>query len=265
MSENCQVIAKRINKKKIIAFFWAPLFFIYSLFAVLFVFDLFDLRSVFMHNSKEIFIRKTAKIFPLREVEIQGNQQISQEEIKDLFLDQNEKSLLGEHIFSFSLPILAEKLQNIEWIKRLAIQRRLPGKILINVEEKIPIFQWQISRSKNNYLVDENALIIKEFNNEKIENIPIVHNSFGQIEFLRDLLQSNSELYTQISEIRFADFWQITLPNDVDLYLTQEQMQNLSTILQRLDQKYHILQAQNEIDLLDLRNPHKIYIKKKKN
>lgn len=260
MNEDAQKDEKRREITKI----FAPLFFIFGALILCFSFDFFDWKSNLTRFSKEFFLQKTVNVFALNELEINGNSQISNEKIEEILYHEIQcDKLLDNNIFLFSLPKIQAELHYLEWIENVKIARHFPDKISINIIEKKPLVKWKIDNN-NTYLVEKNGLIFKKFEGEIMENIPIIKNSFGKIDFLVDIFKKNNTITVEIFEIEFRDFWHIKLMNDLILKISSNQMNDFIAVMNKLHNNYHIFDKDTDIGLLDFRNENKIYIKRKR-
>lgn len=72
--------------------------------------------------------------FRVSEIKIRGNKRISADEITEKL-----KACLDENIFRLDLDDFEKRLQENIRLKDVRLERRLPGRILVEVEEKTPV------------------------------------------------------------------------------------------------------------------------------
>ncbi|MEK6734762.1 MAG: FtsQ-type POTRA domain-containing protein, partial [Pseudomonadota bacterium] len=88
-------------------------------------------------------------------ISIEGQKHVSEERIVRAI-----KIKTGYPIFLVSLENLKSRLENIEWIKNVFVERKLPNNITIYIEERTPIALGQ--RDNKLYLIDNEGVIIHE-------------------------------------------------------------------------------------------------------
>ena len=73
-------------------------------------------------------------LFNLSEIEIEGNLKLTAEEII-----KASGLVMGENIFKFKLKESGEKISKIPYVNSIRVERKLPGKIRIEITESIPM------------------------------------------------------------------------------------------------------------------------------
>ncbi|GAB6060603.1 hypothetical protein JCM31598_37200 [Desulfonatronum parangueonense] len=103
--------------------------------------------------------------FAVSQVEIDGNRQLSTEEILSL-----GGVGLGMNILEVSLGEVSRKLQNNPWIESVTVRRTLPDGLIINIVEREPFF-W-IQRDSALYYADRNGMPIVPLEIGKFVSLP---------------------------------------------------------------------------------------------
>ena len=87
----------------------------------------------------------TNSYFALKILEIEGNSRLSSKEILEITDLQN-----GANILKLSLPSVEELVGRNPWVEEVSVQRVLPGKLVIGVREKAPVF-WLLHNGSLHY------------------------------------------------------------------------------------------------------------------
>ena len=112
-----------------------------------------------------IALALTAPIFNITDIEVDGNNQIASSTI--ISLSGLKK---GENIFKFN-NLVQEKIKENAYIESVKIARKLPGKVVITVEERKIKYQTNLI---NSYVyIDKNGYIL-ENSSERKDGIPLI-------------------------------------------------------------------------------------------
>ena len=112
-----------------------------------------------------IALALTAPIFNITDIEVEGNNKITSNTI--ISLSGLKK---GENIFKFN-NLVQEKIKENAYIENVKISRKLPGKVVIEVEERKIKYQTNLI---NSYVyIDKNGYIL-ENSSERKEGIPLI-------------------------------------------------------------------------------------------
>lgn len=87
----------------------------------------------------------TNSYFSLKILEIEGNSRLSSKEILEITHLQD-----GANILKLSLPSVEELVARNPWVEEVSVQRVLPGKLVIGVREKAPVF-WLLHNGSLHY------------------------------------------------------------------------------------------------------------------
>lgn len=107
-------------------------------------------------NNREIFH------FPIKNVTSSELININKDDISNAV-----KYLYSKSFFDIDLNYLKNKLEKIEWVRKINVRRSYPNEIIIDIEEHTPILIWNNKMYINTYG--------EKFNVSKIDkNIPIL-------------------------------------------------------------------------------------------
>lgn len=159
--------------------------------------------------------------------EINGLQYISQSLVLTKITELEHQS---RNIIRMDLNRLRRKLEVLPWVKKVAIRRVLPHKLIIDIDERRPIAFARVAR--NILLIDEQGVLLEN----NLETLP--HFDFPLIfgiesDYETDVLQRNKQrvgLYQEL--IRSLDKGGAGLSRDVSEVHLQD-LGNVSVILNR--------------------------------
>lgn len=92
--------------------------------------------------------------FRISVIMVSGNHEVSLQEISDLMTVPK-----GENIFKFNSSRIIKILELHPWIKKAAIKRKLPNKILLTLDERKPIALLRLAPQEG-YLLDREGFVI---------------------------------------------------------------------------------------------------------
>ena len=112
-----------------------------------------------------IVLTLTAPIFNITQIQVTGNEQISQDTI--ISLSGIKK---GENIFKFNNSII-EKIKENAYIENVQIKRKLPGTVQISIEERK--IKYQINLINSYVYIDKNGYILENASEKK--DVPVIY------------------------------------------------------------------------------------------
>ena len=122
--------------------------------------------SIFILLLAGILYGLLSPVFDIQEIEVNNEKQITKEQIVSL-----TKIQLGENIFRISKKEIIEKIKQNAYIESVIIKRKLPDKISITIEERIPTFMLEYG---NAYLYLNNQGYILETSTQEISAPKII-------------------------------------------------------------------------------------------
>lgn len=94
-----------------------------------------------------------SSVFDIRNIEFNGNQQVSDEELLVL-----SGLTVGEHIYAANLDRAETMLTTNLWVQQVSISRRLPDTLVVDVVERVPAAA--ITGSDGLYIVDSTGVLL---------------------------------------------------------------------------------------------------------
>lgn len=184
--------------------------------------------------------------FPIRQVKIDGElQRVSSDELQTVA----QKYIRG-NIFSADLNGAQKAFENLPWIAKAQVRRRLPDAVEIGLTEREPVARW-----KEAGLVDSNGDLFQAATNE---NFPLFVGEAGtaktMVEHYNEFNRVLQPLGLSIQRLEYSprSAWQVQLNNGIEVRLGRE---NEIPRLQRFAQIWpSILKAQqNSLAYVDMR------------
>lgn len=194
--------------------------------------------------------------FAITGIYVKGQENTQSDEINQVVEPYKERS-----IWEVDLTQVKSDLEQLEWVKNAAIERKLPGTLVITLQERQPIAIWQ--HAGQLYLIDTQGNVIdKPGDVAKYSKLILI---VGQdipayMDELFTLFPPDSELYKQITTIiRVGERrWNIRLYNGIEILLPENNPEQALMHLTTLHAKTKILNQ--AIDTIDLRLSDKISI-----
>ena len=244
------------NKNVIKRLFWSLKcsFVVLTIFLLGFSFSW--IRECLYHSSK----------FDLAFKEINGLEHISQGSV---LMKINELEEQSQNILTFNLSQLRNNLKLLPWVKEAAVRRSLPDKLVINIEERVPIAFARIDR--DTVLIDESCVILQT-NPETLPkfDFPVIlgiessyevdgiNRNKKRIVLYRRLLDSldrgGAQFSQDLSEVHLRDLGNVSVILDGDTVLVhlgsdnfQEKFRKYLATSRELKRKY------KHLDSVDLR------------
>lgn len=157
---------------------------------------------------------------PVENIYIKGTTLIKDNEIIEKGGLKNYPSL-----FSVSEKKLANKLQALELVKEVSIEKKLNGKLVINIVEEIPLY---LNRSTNKVVLSSGKEV--ENNNAKYAGIPTLENvttSETQKRFTEAFSKIDVDIIKMINEIEYDPDISEGITIDADRFLLRMNDGNL--------------------------------------
>lgn len=166
----------------------------------------------------------------------------------------------GTPIFLINLDDIRTVLAQNDWIKEVAIERRLPSTIYINILEREPIAIWQYNQKLN--LIDVDAHVIQTNSMEKFAQLLHVVGSDAHLHagVLKHELQADPELAKNIiSAVRYGERrWNLILDQGITIKMPSDQDFAIAfAYLSKLNAAQKLFN--NNYKVIDLRDKTKYY------
>jgi len=174
------------------------------------------LLIIIKNNNSEIFY------FPIKKVTSSELINVNKDDISKAV-----KYLYSKSFFDIDLNYLKNKLEKIEWVRKINVRRSYPNEVIIDIEEHTPILIWNNKMYINKYG--------EKFKVSKIDkNIPIlisdesrINEVFSYFELFNDKLSSR-KLDFKITEIVENEIRSltITLSSGINIQLGSKDINN---------------------------------------
>lgn len=224
--------------------FWWLLFFVGVFCAVYFL--------------KDSFIKTSQGYFALKKIEFDGNEQVP-----EVLLLKASKLRYKDSVFSSDISDVKERLEKISWVKSVAVQRKLPGKISIRIAERTPIAIFQSQHKL--HLVDSDGIVLDNDGIGSFNNLPIIAGEGAEKEVF-NFLQSIDKFPKIRKQLVFAvrvgqRRWNIRINRGIIVKLPERGLIQALGILDEISDSNGFFN--DDIASLDLRIPDRVIIGKK--
>lgn len=160
-----------------------------------------------------------------------------------------------ESFFSLDVNNVQKQLENIEWIKRVAIRRQWPNGLVIHVTDQTPVAYWN-----DDYLLNENGKVFKAQQDRITKWLPhffgaddVSNTILNGYQALKPLLESEDLTLSEIT-LTPRQSWSVTLNNGSKLVLGRGNSVIRNMRVERFLKVYkHVLPQVNDINYVDLR------------
>lgn len=218
-------------------------------------------RSGFVEQQGEALgsglLRITADLgLKVRDIQVVGRERTSAEEILTALAVHR-----GGPMLAFDPYAARERLEALSWVQKATVERRLPDRIAITLEERQPLALWQLDGQL--WVVDEQGEVIPGAKAENYGGLPLVVGLGAEqslVEFLT-LLAAEPDLQAQVvAAIRVSNRrWNIRLESGVDVKLPESGALEAWQRLARLDREQGLLSR--DVVVIDLRQPDRLVVK----
>ena len=193
----------------------------------------------------------------LKHINIEGHRVVTKQQIiAATGLDYNKRYSL----LRLSGDEIKERVESIEFIKRVEVQKQFPDTILLRITERAPVAFWQNDGEVR--LVDSEGVVLNTNRMKLFAGLPVMvgDEAVFHAKELFDFLVNEPTLFGQVNAMSLVQDrrWDILLKNGVLVKLPEAQPEKAWATLARLDQRHQLLEKQ--IKTIDLRVPDKLYI-----
>lgn len=165
-------------------------------------------------------------------------------------------------------PILAvrpsrakEQLEKLPWVRSAAIERRLPGTLLVRLVERRPLAVWQHHGRQE--LIDRDGETIAVDDLSRFARLPAVvgDNAAKHAAALLDMLAAEPELAARVSAAIRVDNrrWDLQIDNAIEVLLPEESPAAAWTRLASLERQNGLLKR--DIRTVDMRLPDRLVLR----
>lgn len=190
------------------------------------------------------------------DVEIQGRQN-TPEPLLRAALGVNR----GDPILGFSVELARQRVETLSWVEHATIERRLPGTVVVNLQERRPFAIWQ--NQGKFQLIDRSGQIVDHQNVAEFRQLPLVVGAGAPAgaAVLIDALTDRPELQKRVvAAVRVGERrWNLRLNNGTDVMLPEGHE------IAALDRLMQLQQAHSLFDrplaVIDLRLPDRLVLR----
>jgi cell division protein FtsQ len=204
---------------------------------------------------KDLIIETSAEAgFKLNNIVIEGQENLSVKDVLSQFNADNNTP-----IFLINLSDTKKILEENDWVKHVAVMRKLPNTISIRIFERKPIAIWQYN--KNLFLIDDEGYAIKHDVSD-FTNLPHFVGEGANL-YAADILQKITNLPTLTSHLRSIvrignRRWDFVLKSGATIKMPEKKF---DSALEALEKKYlQTLLEMPNIKVFDMRDESKYYI-----
>ncbi|WND01597.1 FtsQ-type POTRA domain-containing protein [Temperatibacter marinus] len=189
----------------------------------------------------------------LENVAITGHHKTTRSQIQSVLdIDQ------GMPLVSMDLGAIRKRIEELPWVEQVALKRRYPNTLDIQIQERIPMALWQSEGVVS--LVDEAGFILTRKNLESYTDLLLIvgENAHRNIAEISKIIESQAHLSSFVrSAVHVGNRrWDIHFMNGMRLRLpeTTDQQEALSAMAHfaELQKSYDVLSR--EISVIDLRS-----------
>ena len=195
--------------------------------------------------------------FSVRDVYVAGRKETEQ---RDVLAALGVK--IGDPILYFDAEAARERLIELGWVEDARIERRLPGRIVVTLKERVPIAIWQ--RNKKFVLVDGNGHVIGSEGLERYSHLKIIIGDDAPTHAadLLAMLKREPEMMRRVTHATWVSGrqWNIRIENAIDIRLPADNPEAAWQKLLEMERDHGVLQR--DITAVDLRVPEHTTVRK---
>lgn len=208
---------------------------------------------------QEILAASAALGFRVGEILVLGRDNIPQEDLLS-HLDVRQ----GAPVFGISLEKAQEEILSISWVRSVRVSRRLPDKIIVEIEERVPVALWQ--HQQKIAAIDAEGKVLTGEALGKYSDLPLVvgEGAAGRVTQIIGFLKAEPEIANLLSSaVRVGGRrWDLHLKNGITIRLPEE---NVELALRKIAQAAEAGGLlDKDIAAVDLRLPEKLVLEMKK-
>lgn len=169
----------------------------------------------------------------------------------------------GDPILGFSVGQARERIQKLSWVEHATVERRLPGRIIVQLQERRPFAIWQ--NQSRFVLIDRVGAVVTNSNVADFRSLPLVVGP-GAPEAaapLIDALTSRPDLMARVTAaVRVGERrWNLVLKSGLTVMLPEGHEVAALDRLASLDRDHKLLDR--PLQFVDLRLPDRVAFRAK--
>jgi cell division protein FtsQ len=167
----------------------------------------------------------------------------------------------GTPILAVSPRRAKQKLESLPWVRSAAIERRLPGTLLVRLVERHPLAVWQHAGRQE--LIDREGAVIPVKELARFTRLPTVvgDDAASHAAALIEMLEREPDLAARVTAaVRVDDRrWNLRIDNAIDVLLPETSSGEAWTRLAALERVNNLLQR--DIRTVDMRLPDRLVLR----
>jgi cell division protein FtsQ len=169
----------------------------------------------------------------------------------------------GDAILGFSVSDARARIETLTWVEHATVERRLPGTIVVKLDERRPFAVWQ--NQGKFALIDRDGLLVTDQDVSQFRHLPLVVGAGapGAATALLDALTARPALQSRvIAAVRVGERrWNLRLNTGCDVLLPEGHEAAALDRLQQLQQDHALLDRPMQV--IDLRLPDRLVVRPK--
>jgi cell division protein FtsQ len=169
----------------------------------------------------------------------------------------------GDAILGFSVSDARARIETLTWVEHATVERRLPGTIVVKLDERRPFAVWQ--NQGKFALIDRDGQLVADQDVSQFRHLPLVVGAGapGAATVLLDALTARPALQTRvIAAVRVGERrWNLRLNTGADVLLPEGHEAVALDRLQQLQQDHALLDRPMQV--IDLRLPDRLVVRPK--
>jgi cell division protein FtsQ len=167
----------------------------------------------------------------------------------------------GDPILGFSVELARQRVESLSWVEHATIERRLPGTVVVFLQERRPFAIWQ--NQGKFALIDRAGQLVANQNVAEFRQLPLVVGPGAPIgaATLIDALTDHPELQKRVvAAVRVAERrWNLRLNNGADVMLPEGHEVEALDRLMQLQQQHSLFDR--PLAAIDLRLPDRLVVR----
>ena len=169
----------------------------------------------------------------------------------------------GDPILGFSLEDIKARVETIKWVEHATVERRLPGTLVVNLQERRPFAVWQ---NQNKFVVvDRTGQVVTNHDLGQFPKLPVIvgQGAPGAAAPLLDALRERPSLEEKVeASVRVGERrWNLRMTSGIDVMLPEgHEVVALDRLLQ-LEQEHAVLDR--PLAAVDMRLPDRLVFRPK--
>ena len=167
---------------------------------------------------------------------------------------------LGEPMLTISLPALHERLSTIGWISTVAVERRMPSTIRVEITERVPMALLQTEDGHR--VIDETGTVIAGADPSSFGHLTVVagNSAARNAAPILNILRTEPELFAEVWAVTFQSErrWDVHLRSGIRVRLPETDPRTAWSQLAIIDHSKQI--TDRDLAVIDMRVPDQMIV-----